>query len=80
MECAAARRVRRRSRSPIDASSVEAGPIRISTAADMGTRWSAIVFTLLAAVAIVAAVTNAGEWVDVLSGVLEPAASAGSVP
>ena len=41
------------------ASAIEAGPVRISTAADMGTRAGAVVFTLLVAVGVMAAATNA---------------------
>lgn len=40
----------------------EAGPIRLSTAHDLGTRWGAVVFTLLAGAALMVAAANAPQW------------------
>jgi hypothetical protein len=61
----------------------EAGPIRVSTAHDLGTRWDAIAFTLLAGVGLIVAATNAPQWSRVLfarSGDVPRAPSTAAVP
>ncbi len=72
MECACPPLVKKRSRSP---GPIEAGPIRVSTAQDMGTRWSAILFTLVVALGLLFAFENAPAWMGISPTVHEASAA-----
>lgn len=49
-----------------DGATREAGPIRVSTAPDLGTRWDAVAFTLLAGIGVIVAAANAPWWSSAL--------------
>lgn len=75
-ECAFVSLVSHRPAGAQSATAPEAGPIRISTGPDLGTRWDAVAFTLLAGIGLIVAAANAPRW----SHALLPSDRPASVP